>query len=423
MTPGRQAGSVKAMSYGPVLAAAFLLWPLLALLGGQGFAPLVGLTGLAALALARPKHVPPYALVAFVFLAWAAASEFWSPAARTLISGSLLEGNFAIKARSFIILATSALAALTLAAVLRSPPSARMRKVILAGLVAHGLLLAIYAVFQEPVFDWVYGSAPGERGAGVQNLNRNANAFALALPLLAALLVVKRGRIGAAAASGLILLSAGVFILADTDAGLLAILFSLMAAALILLFPRNGFRVLLGGIAGYIAAAPLVMSALIAALQPLAPLLPGSFRSRLWSWEVVITRIAEAPVMGHGLNATTTWRATYAAYPEWMAQLPSNWAYFPVVPGHPHNMALHVWAETGAIGAILMAMSLILLAWRLPPPENMPRGTRLAAAGLTGAAFSFFCFAYSAWNEAFWGGLALIAAAVIAFAAREPARE
>jgi O-antigen ligase len=422
MTADRQAGSVQAMSYGPFLAAAFLLWPLLALLGGQGFAPLVGLTGLAALAIARPKGLPAYALSAFAFLLWAAASEFWSPAARALMSGNLLEGTFAIKARSFIIMATAALAALTLAAVIRSPPSSRLRKVMLAGLAAHGLLLAVYALFQGPIFDVVYGSEPAARGAGVQNLNRNANAFALVLPLLAALLARRGGRIGGAGALGLIVATAGIFLLADTDAGLLAILFSLLAAAVAALFPRNGFRILLGGIAGYVAAAPLVMSALIAALQPLAPMLPGSFRSRLWSWEVVITRIAEAPVTGHGLNATTTWRTTYAAYPEWMAQLPPNWAFFPVVPGHPHNMALHVWAETGAIGAILMAMSLILLAWRLPLPEQMPPPVRLAAAGLTGAAFSFFCFAYSAWNEAFWAGVALAAAAVIAFAAREPAR-
>ena len=37
------------MTYGPVLAIAFLLWPVMAVLGGQGFAPLAGLTGLAAL--------------------------------------------------------------------------------------------------------------------------------------------------------------------------------------------------------------------------------------------------------------------------------------------------------------------------------------------------------------------------------------
>ena len=42
------------MNFGPALAVAFVLWPVMAVLGGQGFAPLLGLTSLVALALARP---------------------------------------------------------------------------------------------------------------------------------------------------------------------------------------------------------------------------------------------------------------------------------------------------------------------------------------------------------------------------------
>ena len=65
------------------------------------FAPLIGLTGLAALAFARPQMPPAaFACIGFAFVAWAALSEFWSPGSRQIVSGSLLEGTFAVEARS-----------------------------------------------------------------------------------------------------------------------------------------------------------------------------------------------------------------------------------------------------------------------------------------------------------------------------------
>ena len=74
------------MNYGPVLAAAFVLWPVMAVLGGQGFAPLVGLTGVAALVFARPRiPLASFAYIGFAFVAWAALSEFWSPGSRQLV--------------------------------------------------------------------------------------------------------------------------------------------------------------------------------------------------------------------------------------------------------------------------------------------------------------------------------------------------
>ena len=76
------------MSYAPVLAAAFVLWPIMGMLGGQGYAPLLGLAALPALALARPKWPPAlYAIPAILFVIWVVIGEAWSPVSTGLISG------------------------------------------------------------------------------------------------------------------------------------------------------------------------------------------------------------------------------------------------------------------------------------------------------------------------------------------------
>ncbi|HRK69090.1 MAG TPA: hypothetical protein PKY73_16160, partial [Hyphomonas sp.] len=75
------------MKYGPVLALAFVLWPVMLALGGQGFAPLAGLTGILALLVARPRMPPAlFAGFGFAFVAWAALSAAWAGTGKGIIS-------------------------------------------------------------------------------------------------------------------------------------------------------------------------------------------------------------------------------------------------------------------------------------------------------------------------------------------------
>ena len=108
------------MSYAPILAAAFVLWPVMGLLGAQGYGPLLALAALPVLAIARPKTPPAiYALMALVFVGWAALSDMWSPASRGFISGNLLEGNFAIRAAGVRIVLTAVFGMLAIAGALQ----------------------------------------------------------------------------------------------------------------------------------------------------------------------------------------------------------------------------------------------------------------------------------------------------------------
>ncbi|MGA1342415.1 MAG: O-antigen ligase family protein [Hyphomonas sp.] len=404
------------MNYGPVLSAAFVLWPLMAVLGGQGFAPLLGLTGLAALFVARPKLPPAiFAMTGFAFIAWAALSELWTPGGSALVSGSLREGSFSVQARSVSAGLITLMAALTIAASLQAAPSPKSLMLITLMLAVQGVLVLASSVLAGPVLSVVYGDSTQRLNEGVQNIARAANVLALALPLLLSVFVGQGKLAGAALAAVLVPGLAAIYLAAGNHSAFFAMVGAGAAIALVAILPRTGFRWLFGMLAVYVAAAPVLMAGLVRALDPFAATLPPSFRSRLWSWETVIGRLSEAPFTGHGLNATRQWKATFETRPDWLAQLPVHWRDYPIVPGHPHNMALQIWAETGLTGAWLVALSLVALSLHLPRPQDLKAEIRFAAAGLTGAATVIFSFAYSLWNEGFWSALALMTAAIVVF--------
>ena len=410
------------MSYAPVLAAAFVLWPLMGLLGAQGYAPLLGLAALPALALARPKWPPAsYAVLACLFVLWAAISEIWSPASTGFVTGSLAGGDFGVKAASLRIVLAAALGLLAVGGALRiEKGSAQVStRVMLGAFAAQGLILAISAIFSGPLLAAIYGDDPQNVNSGVQNIGRNANAFALVLPILVAYLAARPDFFWKPVVALLGAVSLLIFTRVDSQAAMIGIVLMLGAMAVVHALPRHGFRVLFSAMAAYIASAPLLIGTGLKLLNAYDVHLPGSFQSRAWSWQVVIGKISEKPITGHGISASKTWQETYADHPDWLARLPDFWAWYPVVPGHPHNMALQIWAETGLIGAVLAGFALVTLGFRLPTPDAMRADIRYATAGLAGVAVSLFSFAYNVWNEAFWSSLILAAVAIILLSKRE----
>jgi O-antigen ligase len=402
------------MKYGPVLAAAFVLWPVMAVLGGQGYAPLLALTALAALVVSRPRMPPAtFALFGFGFIAWAAMSEFWAPGSRQMISGSFSEGTISFEARSVSIVLLGLATALTIAGTLRAAPAPKASALVAAMLGAQAVLVLVSPFLSGMILSAVYGQDVSRLHEGAQNVGRSANTLALGLPLLVPLVIGRWKMAGIAIAVVLVLGAAAAYLLLDGHSAFFAIGGMALAMGLVALLPQMGFRVLFGGLAAYIAAAPVLFAGLIRGAGAFEQHLPDSFRSRLWSWETVITRMSDAPFTGHGLNATRTWKETFATRPEWLAELPEFWKDYPIVPGHPHNMALQIWAETGMIGAVLAALSLVALAFHLPRPDALKSEVRFAVAGLAGAAITIFSFSYGAWNEGFWASLALASAAII----------
>ena len=412
------------MSYAPLLAAAFVLWPLMGLLGGQGYAPLLALAALPALAFARPKWPPAsYAVLAALFVAWAAVSEAWSPASKGFVSGSLLDGDFAVKAASLRIVLAAVFGMIAAAGAMRiAEGTAQVSSRVMTGAFAvQGLILTVTTLFAGPLIAAIYGDDPHRVNEGMQNIGRNANAFALVLPILISDLAARPGRTWRILVALLAVVSLLIFARADSQTAIIGILFMAAAMGLVHMLGGMGFRVLFVSLAAYVASAPLLIGTLLRLLDAYGIMLPGSFQSRAWSWHVVIGKIAEKPVTGHGIAASATWRETYAEHPDWLARVPEFWARYQVVPGHPHNMALQIWAETGMIGAVLAGFALAMLGFRLPRPDAMRADVRYAIAGLAGMALAQFSFAYSMWNEAFWSSVILAAVGIILLSKRRQA--
>ena len=411
------------MSYAPILAVVFLLWPVMGLLGGQGYSPLLVLAALPAVFLARPKWPPmPFATAALICVAWAGLSEFWSPASQGFVSGSLTEGNFAVKSAVLRVFLIAGFGMLAVTAALRIPGgTAKLSsRVLLIGIMAQFAILLATIILAPTVLEMRYGQDPVQQNKGIQNFIRNANAFALVLPILFAFLWTLEHWLYKLAAVLLMLSSLILFGMIGAQSAIVGAVLMLAGFALVTFLPRSGFKVIFGLIAAYVLVSPFVIGLGLSVIEATGLDLPASFQSRAWSWEIVIGKIQEAPVFGHGIEASKTWDETFADHPEWLARLPDFWASYPVVPGHPHNMALQIWAELGAVGAGLCALTLVLIGWRLPRPSAFFPHVRLATGGLVFAAMPVFSFAYGLTNEAFWASIVLVALAIILLAKRDP---
>lgn len=414
------------MAYAPIFSGLIMLWALVALLGGQGFSPLVGLCGLAGLAFARAgPPVRTYAVAGLAFVAWAALSALWSPAGGPFVSGAIRDGTFSVNAASVRLVAVALSVTLVFMAMSRVPAASapRSRWTLAAAFGVAGLMLVLSAIFLQPMLALAYDDPHEAMTAGIQNALRQANAFSIALPILLAMIWSARPdwmARGAAIACGV--LAGLVFARFGSAAALMALVFAALAMGLVKLLPQRGFFALSGIWAGSILAAPLVFAHMGRLIDASGLPVPFSFHSRIYAWRSVGERIWEKPLTGHGLEAAGTWDATYASRPEWLSELtalggqPQAWSNYRIIPGHPHNMPLEIWADTGLVGAALAVLALLALGLRLPAPERLVPEARFAAAGIMGAALSLFCFSYSMWNEAAWAMVALAGAGAMLLA-------
>lgn len=408
-------------TFAPFLAGIMVLWPIVAYMGAQGYTGAVAITALLGLVYIRFRHVRVYASALLFFIAWVVAAGFWAPEAKSLLTGNILAGSFSMDMPG-IRFGLTALAgigtiAATMAVAGRSSRTSLGVIVWVAvvqffGVVATALFMPQILALLAPISDPVYEMP--------QNLIRNANAFMLLLPFLLAWVWHREtSDYWRVAAIGLALVSLAAFAQTDSQTALMGTVFMFVCMALVKWLPQNGFRVIFSALAVFMATAPIILGRGVGLIRDLGVPLPQSFFSRTYSWELVQSKISEAPIIGHGLEASHTWKDTYGDHPEWLADAAARyqhdfaWEVYQVVPIHPHNMPLQIWAETGMIGASLAAVFLFLLGWRLNAPQDWPPISRYAAAGLIGACISVCNFSYSMWNEAFWASAALATAVIL----------
>ena len=212
-------------------------------------------------------------------------------------------------------------------------------------------------------------------------LNR-AEALLLISAWPAALILWQRGRRAFALAA--IMAATAVIMFGVSNSNQMALLLALPIAALACWAGPWLQRLLAVLVFAGMLAAPL-LAATVLAPERLAGYFDENHYSglhRLHIWRFAAQRIAEAPVLGWGLDAARR-------IPGSDRKLPGGGNVMSV---HPHNASLQIWLELGGIGAVLWAAllaSLWLRVGALPQPSARAAATGQLLNGLVVANLSF----------------------------------
>lgn len=210
----------------------------------------------------------------------------------------------------------------------------------------------------------------------------------------------------------LVVLAIFVSLQFGTDINAVGLAAGTIAALFALSFPRLALGLVSGGVAILIAAAPLIYPSIAHVAFKLLPgdKMPLSYGRRAQMWETAANYIAQKPLTGWGLGAGSTFDTPimYGGF-EW-----------PIIQLHPHAAPMHIWLETGGIGALLASVTVILaggVAIRVFGRYRV--ATAALVGGLTFLALNWG-FSHSAWREWVWTSLAALIA--FSFMLRNPRR-
>jgi O-antigen ligase len=202
----------------------------------------------------------------------------------------------------------------------------------------------------------------------------NRNVAVLLLMFWSALLCLgqlKERRWRVLAIAGLCVAAAASIILSEHEASKAGLLFSVIAFALALPWPKIMRRLIwVGWCLAFILVIPLVLTAFKADLHQ-AEWLPLSARARVILWAYTAEQIPKAPLLGIGLTSTRKMDLDPEARLEMIK--PKGYVYAWRAGSHAHNEFLQSWYELGVIGVLLLmaaGSSVILAVGRLPEPTQ-----------------------------------------------------
>ena len=376
-----------------------LLMPILALAGGLGFQLagfITGAAGILAWSADRTgaqylKSAWPIWLLLFVLWAW--LSSFWS-----VYNGDIWSGNAALLFGLVIALIFFPFVILKLSEAQKSVMS---WVVIVAGLFGVALLLIDGAsnfglsLWADPVSA---GEDPIQRRSDAEmNLGRGQVSYVQLLWPVAALLMlrVKQGWALALAAFLGLMLSAHFNNLS------IVILTTILAAgfaAIAAWRPKLGLILAFALAICSLAFAP-ILGTLTYIMDPeLMGKIPLSWKHRLLLWEYSWELIQQAPLLGHGFDASRSFDELTFRAPDGRDIL--------VMSLHPHNIGLQIWLETGLVGVCLAIGFLIgLLKTALKTCTSSLRA--FAAAGLLATVAISGAVTVGVWQHWWWALIVL----------------
>ena len=370
----------------------FALLPAAAVTGGLALPPLAGQSGLAAL---DPSNLRAAALrnrtfliLLGIFIGWCVLSTAWSPnpdhrqalrLAATVLGGLLFVAACGRDARSRGLTEAAGGAALLVTA---------------AFLCVEAFMNMPFTRAGQPheIREWVLQRNPGR-------------AASLLIVFGWAVLAGWLGRGGPWRWMLAILLVAASGVLAtqfDMQANIVAFGLGLVAFALGFAVPRIGVIAVSSIAAIWLAASPF-LTPLLTRNSALIDQLPFSWAMRTQVWDFAAARIQERPWFGRGLDASRMFPDTIIVRGQTTH----------AIPLHPHSASLQIWLETGAIGAGLGVMTLLVGGFAM---ARAFRANRLAAGAVCATLASVAVIAnvsFGAWQE-WWDATAFVAAALIA---------
>lgn len=375
--------------------------------GGLGFAILAliaGITGYCSyFRMPDLKQIPVVIWALFLFLGWAVFTATWSPHEDP---------------RTFSNPVTLSVIALASLGILLLPPRQwlwaliLLISVVLLGLLAfdihsdYALSKSFFPLDKDLPEANLKTQEIARSNSIYQNLGHSITILALLAPLILVLLTrhFKTGLVFAGIWSAVFCYLTARFNLA---VGLIAFGAALLFMGIAYRFGRRAMDILLGLAMVSVLFAPMIGYFMKYVSAESKASMPDSWEHRVEMWAYVAEKIAEKPIFGHGFDASRTFDKTYTG----MSINGQPWEQT-IVSLHPHNAGLHIWAETGAIGAALACLVLFLLRQAVEPVIRNNRGTTIALVGFLAAALAICTFTYGIWQEWFWGALILIGALI-----------
>lgn len=353
-----------------------------------------------------PRPSAP-ALLSAALIGWALVAALWSAEARHGVGTALGLG-------ALLVLATMAARALEDD---DAAHVARIGTVLLPGL-ALGIALLAFDHASGNLFRLAVRGFPEWNERFSFGLKPAVSVLALLLPLLLLVPRLPRALVGAVVAAGV---AAALWL--PGESAKIATIAGLGIAFAARLAPWAAARLMAAGLALVFLAAPLLFAAVLSRGPDLSPL-PGNAAHRVLIWDFALARIAERPVLGWGMDASRslpghrdgfdgrtlerfglTSAEERVAFGQRAAQLPL----------HPHNAALHIWLETGLVGAVLAAALVAALAFALGAvPAVTAAGLGVLTSGMVTGWLSF-----GVWQP-WWVATLMLAAVALAALRRQP---
>ena len=366
-----------------MIGAAGLVAPL-GWLAPMGFTALLALVG--ALCLPAVRIVDkdrPVLVILFAALIWAAVSTTWSPFHPSHAGNSTI-----LKLALQLPLYWSAVRGAR-----RADPTlkARALRVFAVSMAAFGVVLLIEALLAGDILRRLHDLyEPIRPDLARKNLGQSTFALALLAPL-AALGAPPRLRLALTLALAVATaLAAHAF---DADDPLVALVLAPTVGFAVYRWPGRAPKVLAGLAGAMFLAAPLVVWSVrrlsdYAAIEHAIPL---SWAMRMGYWSHAVDWIGERPLRGWGLDASRM--------------------FAPGIQLHPHDGALQIWLELGALGADAAAAFWIVTLARLSRPR--PDVVAAATAASASVYLLFGAINFGVWQE-WWLGLGALVAVIAA---------